>query len=128
MPVYAYECNDCGVRFERRQGFNDEPIKVCPFLDSGPYAEGREESFRETDEFTVPCVLDHDVPKVLAAIAGRRPIDGFIVPVPRYLAKAPGPGASRLPRWLRIAEGIRYDKLIGFDNRPRPDSEGGRDS
>lgn len=30
MPIYAYECKECGVRFERRQGFNDEPITVCP--------------------------------------------------------------------------------------------------
>jgi putative FmdB family regulatory protein len=30
MPVYAYECNNCGVRFERRQGFDDAPIKTCP--------------------------------------------------------------------------------------------------
>jgi putative FmdB family regulatory protein len=30
MPIYAYECKECGVRFERRQSFSDEPIKVCP--------------------------------------------------------------------------------------------------
>lgn len=30
MPLYAYECKDCGVRFERRQGFNDPAITVCP--------------------------------------------------------------------------------------------------
>jgi len=30
MPVYAYECSSCGVYFERRQGFDDKPIKVCP--------------------------------------------------------------------------------------------------
>lgn len=30
MPIYAYECRECGVRFERRQGFNDAPISVCP--------------------------------------------------------------------------------------------------
>lgn len=30
MPLYAYECKDCGVRFERRQGFDDPPITVCP--------------------------------------------------------------------------------------------------
>lgn len=30
MPLYAYECKDCGVRFERRQGFDDAPITVCP--------------------------------------------------------------------------------------------------
>ncbi len=30
MPLYAYECDNCGVRFERRQGFDDEPIRICP--------------------------------------------------------------------------------------------------
>jgi putative FmdB family regulatory protein len=30
MPIYAYECGECGVRFERRQSFSDEPVKVCP--------------------------------------------------------------------------------------------------
>jgi putative FmdB family regulatory protein len=30
MPIYAYECKNCGVRFERRQSFNDDPITVCP--------------------------------------------------------------------------------------------------
>lgn len=30
MPLYEYQCQDCGVRFERRQHINDEPVKVCP--------------------------------------------------------------------------------------------------
>ncbi len=30
MPTYEYQCNACGHRFERRQGFNEEPVKVCP--------------------------------------------------------------------------------------------------
>src|SRR5690606_41724704 len=30
MPIYAYECRECGVRFERRQSFSDAPITVCP--------------------------------------------------------------------------------------------------
>jgi putative FmdB family regulatory protein len=30
MPLYEYQCEDCGVRFERRQHINDEPIKICP--------------------------------------------------------------------------------------------------
>ena len=105
-----------------------EPTKLCPFLDSGPYAEAGQESFRESDEFTVPCVLDHDQQKVLGAIADRKPIDGFIVPVPRRLARPSGPGASAVPRWLSIADGFRYDPLIGFDDRDRPLSEGGSDS
>jgi len=30
MPLYEYRCEDCGVRFERRQHINDDPVKVCP--------------------------------------------------------------------------------------------------
>ena len=30
MPLYEYRCQTCGVRFERRQHMNDEPVKVCP--------------------------------------------------------------------------------------------------
>jgi putative FmdB family regulatory protein len=30
MPIYAYECRNCGVRFDRRQSFDDDPITVCP--------------------------------------------------------------------------------------------------
>ena len=30
MPLYEYQCRDCGVRFERRQHITDDPIKICP--------------------------------------------------------------------------------------------------
>jgi putative FmdB family regulatory protein len=30
MPTYEYECQECGLRFERRQRFSDDPIKICP--------------------------------------------------------------------------------------------------
>jgi len=30
MPIYEYQCKECGVRFERMQSFSDEPIRVCP--------------------------------------------------------------------------------------------------
>ncbi len=30
MPIYEYECQVCGHRFERVQHFSDEPEKVCP--------------------------------------------------------------------------------------------------
>lgn len=30
MPLYEYQCNACGIRFERRQLMSDEPIRVCP--------------------------------------------------------------------------------------------------
>lgn len=30
MPRYEYECDACGIRFERMQHFRDEPLKDCP--------------------------------------------------------------------------------------------------
>lgn len=29
MPIYEYECLECGQRFERRQSVKDEPIREC---------------------------------------------------------------------------------------------------
>jgi len=30
VPLYEYECKQCGSRFEKIQKFSDEPEKVCP--------------------------------------------------------------------------------------------------
>lgn len=30
MPTYDYQCSECGNRFELRQGFDAEPVEVCP--------------------------------------------------------------------------------------------------
>jgi putative FmdB family regulatory protein len=30
MPLYEYECEDCGHRFERIQKFSDSLVEVCP--------------------------------------------------------------------------------------------------
>ncbi len=30
MPLYEYECQACGLRFERRQSFSDPKITECP--------------------------------------------------------------------------------------------------
>jgi putative FmdB family regulatory protein len=30
MPIYEYECDRCGVRFERQQRFSDPPVDTCP--------------------------------------------------------------------------------------------------
>lgn len=30
MPIYEYECLNCGETFEKRQSFNDEPVADCP--------------------------------------------------------------------------------------------------
>ena len=30
MPLYEYECDDCGHRFERIRRFSDPPLTTCP--------------------------------------------------------------------------------------------------
>jgi putative FmdB family regulatory protein len=30
MPVYTYRCENCGIRFERLQGFDDPVLTRCP--------------------------------------------------------------------------------------------------
>ena len=30
MPTYTYQCENCGVRFDRHQKFSDKPLTVCP--------------------------------------------------------------------------------------------------
>lgn len=30
MPIYDYQCEPHGHRFERRQAISDEPVKICP--------------------------------------------------------------------------------------------------
>ncbi len=29
MPLYEYQCEKCGLRFEVRQKFSDAPVDVC---------------------------------------------------------------------------------------------------
>lgn len=30
MPVYTYQCENCGIRFDRYQKFTDQPLAWCP--------------------------------------------------------------------------------------------------
>lgn len=30
MPIYEYECGRCSLRFEMKQGFDEEPQAMCP--------------------------------------------------------------------------------------------------
>ena len=36
MPLYEYECESCGKRFERIQKFSDPLVDVCPNCGKGP--------------------------------------------------------------------------------------------
>jgi len=30
VPIYEYECGLCHFHFERKQGFHEEPVAMCP--------------------------------------------------------------------------------------------------
>jgi putative FmdB family regulatory protein len=30
MPIYTYQCENCGVQFEKQQKFDDLPLNRCP--------------------------------------------------------------------------------------------------
>ena len=36
MPLYEYECDACGRRFEKIQKFSDSPLEVCELCGKGP--------------------------------------------------------------------------------------------
>jgi putative FmdB family regulatory protein len=36
MPLYEYECESCGKRFEKIQKFSDPLVDVCPDCGKGP--------------------------------------------------------------------------------------------
>jgi putative FmdB family regulatory protein len=33
MPIYLYQCESCGVRFERMQRISEDPLTDCPECD-----------------------------------------------------------------------------------------------
>lgn len=33
MPIYLYQCDSCGVRFERHQRISEDPLVDCPECD-----------------------------------------------------------------------------------------------
>jgi CRISPR-associated endonuclease/helicase Cas3 len=86
-----------------------------PFLDSGYFATMG--SFRDTDEYAVPCILDRDLDEVkqLMEFKPKKPYDGFIINVPHNAVNPPDKKPSWLPKYLRLAqwEG-NYDERSGF--------------
>ncbi len=77
-------------------------------------------SFRDTNEYAVPCVLDRDLEKLKTLVESRpkKPYDGFIINVPRKGLNPPDDKPSWLPKYLGVAqwEG-NYDKKSGFSTK-----------
>lgn len=82
------------------------------FLDGGYYAVAG--SLREEEDRSRPCVLDADLPVVVQAINARRPIDAYVVNVPRRSVSSEDKRPSRLPAYVGIASGDQYSERRGF--------------
>ena len=37
MPLYVYQCRDCGVQIERRQSIHADAVKICPECEGEVY-------------------------------------------------------------------------------------------
>lgn len=81
------------------------------FLKSGWYAMGSEESFRDSLDFTVECILDSDV-ELFKRYRRTQPekIAGLVVPVPKKYADYENRVGNRFP----IAEARLYSQDTGF--------------
>lgn len=82
------------------------------FLDGGYFATRGD--FRDTDDYTHPCVLNSDLAQVKACIDEREPYDGFIVGVPKRFADVSDTKPSWLPKYLGIANAEFYSPDRGF--------------
>jgi len=90
--------------------------KRCQFLQSGPYADGREDTLRDLEEFTIPGVLARDVDRLAQQMTSHDPTDGLVLPVPKRLAIAARD--PRLPSYLCVAPDDNYHELLGFCDEP----------
>ncbi len=88
------------------------------FLESGYYAIPG--SFRDTDEFSVPCILDRDldIVKNILNSAEKYRKEPFIINVPKKSVNPTESRPSWLPRYLEVAqwEG-RYDEETGYKTK-----------
>jgi CRISPR-associated endonuclease/helicase Cas3 len=95
------------------------------FLDSGYYATPG--SFRDTDEFSVPCILDTDLEVVKAILKSKETYkkEPFMISVPRKWANWETEHHSWLPKYIGVAETVgHYDNPErGFVTKPLEEVE-----
>jgi hypothetical protein len=84
------------------------------FYDSGPWASGKDETFRDIEAFTATCVLDLDVDMVVSLLRSDQPWDGYSLPVLKFDVDRLGWEHAHLPRWLRVVPTNHYDEWAGF--------------
>jgi CRISPR-associated endonuclease/helicase Cas3 len=95
------------------------------FLDSGYYATPG--SFRDTDEFSVTCILDTDLEAVKAILKAKETYkkEPFMISVPKKWANRETEHHSWLPKYIGVAEAAgHYDNPErGFVTKPLAEVE-----
>jgi CRISPR-associated endonuclease/helicase Cas3 len=95
------------------------------FLDSGYYATPG--SFRDTDEYSLPCILDTDLEAVKAILKSKATYkkEPFMINVPRKWANRETEHHSWLPKYIGVAESAgHYDNPErGFVTKPLAEVE-----
>lgn len=88
--------------------------ELSSFLQSGYYAVPGE--FRDSDEWTKPCVLDRDLKKVRACVEAKKHYDAYVISVPEKSKRwrSAGEGEAWLPKHLGIALSEFYSERYGF--------------
>ena len=84
----------------------------APFISSGYYAVPG--NFRDIDNFTSQSVLSNDLDDVKKCLDNKKPIDPFIIGVPKQFADEDILKPSWLPKHLKIADSKFYDENFGF--------------
>jgi CRISPR-associated endonuclease/helicase Cas3 len=85
----------------------------APFVVQGYWASA--ESFRDIDDFAINAVLTEDLAEIADHIDNKKPIDGFIVPVPKkYKLQDFSDRPPQLPKYLEIADSKFYSSQRGF--------------
>jgi CRISPR-associated endonuclease/helicase Cas3 len=87
----------------------------APFLSSGYYAVPG--NFREIDNFTNPCILSDDlddVKKCLLDKTEKKPIDAYVISVPKQFVLKDFEKPTWLPKYLCVADSKFYDQDFGF--------------
>ncbi|HKZ03379.1 MAG TPA: CRISPR-associated helicase Cas3', partial [Pyrinomonadaceae bacterium] len=103
---------DLEAAMERYHPVQREPERFSSFLESGCYAMSY--PYREGEDFTIPAVLDTEIDTWLTTKRAGKLTDGFIMPVPKRLAKA----HPALGRFLSAAPASHYHTDFGFLDNP----------
>jgi hypothetical protein len=70
---------------------------------------------RDEDEFAQLCVLDEELPSVLAKLQANKHIDDDLVPVPkRCVIEVEQERRRGLPLWYGVARSADYSSALGF--------------